>query len=124
MARHERGGYGLSATTPRAHRTEETVSADGSFAALIAEPAKGSFVMPARARLYVYAPQGHFGERPSARITMPDGSSDVLITRRMDPGERTVLGQTHFERGTVVTPAAGLLVQIRLGSEWMTIARC
>lgn len=120
--RHERSGFGLSATPSRSRRTEESAP-EGSFAPLIANPAQGSsFVMPARARLYVYAPDGHFAGRPGARITMPDGSSDVLMTRQMNPGERTVLGQTHFDRGTVVTPAAGLLVQIRVGHEWHTIA--
>lgn len=119
-ARNQRGGFGLSATPPRPQRTEESAP-EGSFAALIANPAQGTFVMPASARLFVYAQQGHFAG-PAARITMPDGSSDVLMARRMDPNERTNLGQTHLDRGTVVTPAAGLLVQIRVEKQWHTVA--
>lgn len=110
-------------TTQRTHRDKSPPpQADASFRALIDQPAKGTFTMPATARLYVYAPRGHFENAPSATITMPDGSSDVLTTQRMNPGERTVLGQTPFERGTVVTPATSLLVQIQSGYDWLTIA--
>jgi hypothetical protein len=106
-----------SHTSIRTYAEQPRAIANASFAALIANPARGSFTMPSTSAIVLYAPGGHSAGVPL--VTLSNGES--INSPSLSPRGRTLVGP--IDAGTVVTVGTGLLAQLESahGWEWKTI---
>jgi hypothetical protein len=121
MSRSQRGG-GFGALSPtRTYRGQQSAPSVGGFSTLLAQPARGAFVMPADAVLALYA-AGGYSAYEMVTLTAPDGSVRTINSPGMNPGARSVINGV-VSAGTRVEPGYGLDVQVQVAPlEWRTIA--
>lgn len=114
-----RSGRG-TASVPRRRSASAPIANPAAFRALLERPAHGPFVLPASARLAVFAPWGASPVEILASIGAP--VERVVTGVPMNEGARSVIGEA--ERGTVATPGRSFEIQVEVTPmEWRTIAR-
>lgn len=90
-----------------------------AFRTLIATPATGVFTMPAGARLSFVATAG--ATAGDTLATLVGASTRTIHARDLAAGARQVLD--YVERGVVITPSAGIEVDVDQGlGRWAKIA--
>jgi hypothetical protein len=118
---HERGAFG-ALTPKRTYREAQPAVTAGGFSELLANPARGAFVMPANAVLALYAGGGYGSAYPLAVLTAPDGVVRTIASPGLNVGGRTAITGV-VTNGTRVEAGGGLDVQVQVAPfEWRTIA--
>ncbi len=108
--------YGYAAVNCYRQKKRKAVSA---FAALIASPASGAFTMPAGAKLSFVATAGATAGDTLATIT--GATNRTIKARTLGIGGRQMFD--FAERGVVITPSAGIEVDVDTGlAVWKKIA--
>lgn len=95
--------------TPIGHSKEQRAKRDRSaFAALRASPVTGDITFPANARVYARSPAGK-----TAGSTAATFNGRTIQTPVLPAGGSMFVG--YIERGTVLTPGAGMEILIDMG---------